>query len=325
MFYILDGGLQTLVQDLGRKDYYHLGVPPSGAADRYSFCLGNILLGNPVDYAALEITLLGPKIEVRKKMVIAVTGAPIDVKVNGQPIPMWETVCVQEGDILTLRSTAKGVKTYLCVSGGIQVPDVLGSKSTYTLSKLGGFQGRKLLAGDEVMIGEPLPGVFHHVGTRIPEEYLPRFSSSIDIRMVMGISSYRLSDEGMKAFLNSEWQVGLESNNIAYRYTGATAAFQSVDPPFGAGNNASNTVDIVYPIGAIMVPNEKELILLLRDATTGGGFVTIGTTISADLDLVAQSRPYSKTRFIAVTVDQAIEARMQRKRRLVSLQSLLKG
>ncbi|GED66951.1 allophanate hydrolase [Brevibacillus reuszeri] len=324
MLYIRDGGLQTLVQDMGRKDYYHLGVPPSGAADRYSYVLGNILLGNPVDYAALEITLLGPEIEVRKKTVIAITGAPLDVKLNGSVIPMWETICVQEGDILTLRSMKRGVKSYLCVSGGIQVPHVLGSRSTYTLSQLGGFHGRKLMAGDEIIIGEPLPGVFHHVGMRIPEEYMPKFSSSVDIRMVMGISSYRLSDEGVKAFLNSEWQVGIESNNIAYRYSGASASFKPIDPPFGAGNNLSNTVDIVYPIGAIMVPNEKELILLLRDATTGGGFVTLGTTISADLDLVAQSRPQTKTRFIAVTMEQAIEARMSKKKKVLALQGLMK-
>lgn len=324
MLYMLDGGLQTMIQDMGRKDYYHLGVPPSGAADRYSYILGNLLLGNPLEYAALEITLIGPKIEFRKKTVIAITGAPVEMNLNGQPVPMWETICVQEGDVLTVRAATKGVKTYLCVSGGIQVPDVLGSKSTYTISSLGGFHGRKLQKGDEIPVGEPLPGVFHHIGRRIPEEYLPRFASSLDIRMVLGISSYRLSDEGMKAFLNSEWNVGLESNNIAYRYTGATVAFKEFEPPFGAGSNASNVVDIVYPIGAIMVPNEKELILLLRDATTGGGYVTIGTAINADLDLVAQSRPNAKTRFCCVTVDQAIEARLQKKKRIVTLQNLFK-
>lgn len=324
MLHIRDGGLQTLVQDTGRHMYYHLGVPPSGAADRYCFLLGNILLGNPFDYAALEITLLGPVIEVRKKTVMAVTGAPIDVKVNGQPAPMWETICVQEGDVLSLRSTSKGVKSYLCVSGGIQVPDVLGSKSTYTLSQLGGFHGRKLQAGDEVPIGEPLPGVFHHIGKRIPEEYIPKFSSSLDVRIVLGISSYRLSDEGLKAFLNAEWQVGLESNNIAYRYFGASVSFNPAEPPFGAGNHASNAVDIVYPIGAIMAPSEHELILLLRDATTGGGFVTIGTAINADLDLISQSRPHAKTRFLSVTVDQAIEARLQKKKKLLTVQQLLR-
>ncbi|WP_019120646.1 biotin-dependent carboxyltransferase family protein [Brevibacillus massiliensis] len=324
MLTIIDGGLQTLVQDLGRKEYYHLGVPPSGAADKYSYLLGNILLGNPHDYAALEITMLGPKIEVRKKTVIAITGAPVEVLHNGQPAPMWETISVQEGDIISFKAASRGVKTYLCVSGGIQVPDVLGCKSTYTLSHLGGFKGRKLVAGDDVPIGEPLPGVFHHVGKRIPDEFIPEFPASADIRVVMGISSYRLSDEGIKAFLDSEWRVGLESNNVAYRYTGARVAFKPLDPPFGTGSNSSNAVDIVYPVGAIMVTNEEELILLLRDATTGGGYVTIGTAINADLDLIAQSRPHATTRFLAVTVDQAIAARLQKKKRLLAVQDLLR-
>ena len=324
MLYIIDGGLQTLVQDMGRKEYYHLGVPPSGAADKYSYVLGNLLLGNPQDYAALEITLLGPVIEFRKKTVIAITGAPCEAKLNAEIVPMWESLLVKEGDVLSFRMTTSGVKTYLCVSGGIQVPDVLGCKSTYVLSQLGGYQGRKLQAGDEVRIGEPLPGVFQQVGKRIPDEYLPPFSTSVDIRMVVGLSSYRLSDEGLRAFLNSEWQVGLESNNIAYRYTGATVTFKPTEPAFGAGDNSSNVVDIVYPIGAIMVPNEKELILLLRDATTGGGFVTIRTAIHADLDLIAQSRPNTKTRFISVTVDQAIEARMNKKRKVQAVQELLR-
>lgn len=324
MLRIRDGGLQTLVQDMGRKEFYHLGVPPSGAADKYSYVLGNILLGNPHDYAALEITLLGPVIEFCKRTVIAITGAPCEVRLNEQPVPMWESLVIQEGDMLAFRMTTQGVKTYLCVSGGIQVPDVLGCKSTYVLSQLGGFHGRKLQAGDEVQIGEPLPGVFHQVGLRIPDEYIPAFSNEMDIRVVVGLSSYRLSDEGIKTFLNSEWQVGLESNNIAYRYTGATVSFKPFDPPFGAGNNSSNVVDIVYPIGAIMVPNEKELILLLRDATTGGGFVTIGTAINADLDLIAQSRPNTKTRFLAVTVDQAIEARLSKKRKILAVQELLR-
>lgn len=314
MLHILEGGLQTLVQDSGRKAYYHLGVPPSGAADRYSYFLGNALVGNPLDYAALEMTLLGPKMVIHKKTVIAITGAPIDAKLNHQPIPMWTAIAVEEGDLLTFGSTSAGVKTYLCVSGGIQVPEVLGCKSTYTLSKLGGYHGRKLKAGDEIPIGEPLPGVFHQIDRSIPKTYLPSFEKEVEIRVVLGISNYRISDEGLKSFLNQSWRVELESNNIAYRYKGGNVAFKPLDHPFGGGNRSSNVVDIVYPIGAVMVPNEEELIILLRDATTGGGFVTIGTVIQSDLDIIAQSPPKQETRFMSVTVEQAIEARMNKKK-----------
>ncbi|MED0758152.1 biotin-dependent carboxyltransferase family protein [Aneurinibacillus thermoaerophilus] len=324
MLRILEPGLWTTVQDIGRQGYYHFGLPPSGAADKYSFMVGNLLLGNPLEFAGLEMTLLGPKVEFLKKTVIAITGAPMEAYLNQQPIPLWEPVQVNEGDILSFKFCKQGVKSYLCVSGGIQVPEVLGSRSTYTLSRLGGFQGRKLDVGDELEIGEPLPGAFKQVGKRLPSEFIPEYKNFQDLRVVMGLSGHRVSDEGIRAFLNSEWTVSTESNQVAYRYTGAKIAFKEHEPPFGAGDGFSNVVDFAYPIGALMVPNEEELIILLNDATSGGGFVTIGTVISTDLDIVAQSRPMSKCRFLAITVDQAMQVRLERKKKLTRLAELLK-
>jgi biotin-dependent carboxylase-like uncharacterized protein len=323
MLKILDPGLNTTIQDMGRNGYYHLGVPPSGAADKYSFQLGNLLLGNPVHYAALEMTLLGARIEFKKNTVIVITGAPMEVFINNKNIPMWENIKVQEGDILSFKFARSGVKTYLCISGGIHAPEILGSKSTYSLSQYSVYIGRKLEAGTEIEVGEPLPGVFKQVGKRIPLEFIPEFINTIDVRVVMGLSSYRLSDEGVKSFLNAEWKVSTESNRLAYRYTGTTITFKEFEPPFGAGSGSSNVVDIAYPIGVIMVPNSEEIIILLNDASTGGGFVTIGTVISPDLDLVTQSRPSTVTRFIAVTVDQAIKARIEKKKKIMKLTELL--
>ncbi|MEB3101796.1 biotin-dependent carboxyltransferase family protein [Ferviditalea candida] len=325
MLKVLDTGLNTTIQDMGRNGLYHLGVPPSGAADKYSFQLGNLLLGNPVHYAGLEMTLLGAAIEFRKKTVIAVTGAPMDVYLNHGKIPMWENVKVEEGDVLSFKSAQSGVRTYLCVSGGILVPEMLGSKSTYSLNQFGAYIGKKLVNGTELGLGEPLPGVFKQVGKRIPPTYTPQFGDRVDIRVVMGLSSYRLSDEGIKAFLNTEWRVSAESNRVACRYKGATISYKKFEPPFGAGSGSSNVVDIAYPIGVLMVPNSEEIIMLLNDATTGGGFVTVGTAISPDLDKVSQSRPNSTTRFIAVTVDQAITARLEKKKKLLKLTELLDG
>ncbi|WP_027416243.1 biotin-dependent carboxyltransferase family protein [Aneurinibacillus terranovensis] len=324
MLRIIEPGLETTVQDLGRYGSYHLGVPPSGAADKYSFMAGNILLGNPLDYAALEISLLGPTIEFQKSTVIAITGATVQPTINKQPIPMWENVRVQEGDILRFTFSKKGVKTYLCVSGGINVPEVLGSRSTYELSGYGGYQGRKLMAGDLLPVGEPLPGVFKQVGKRIPPSFIPDYSGSHEIRVVMGLSAALISDEGVKSFLNSEWHVSTESNRVAYRYQGASIGFRNVEVPFGAADSNSSVVDIAYPIGVIIVPNEEEVIILLNDGTSGGGFVTIGTVISPDLDLVAQSRPMSTSRFLAVTFDQAMEARLDRQKTLATLTDILK-
>lgn len=324
MLKIIEPGLWTTVQDMGRQGYYHLGMPPSGAADKYSFMVGNLLLNNPVEYAGLEVTLRGPKIEFLKKALIALTGAPVEATLNGQPVPMWEVVMVEEGDILSFTFCHRGVKSYVCISGGIQVPEVLGSRSTMELSKLGGFHGRKLAAGDEVAIGEPLPGAFKQVGKRVADEYLPSYEGAVDLRVVMGISGHRISDAGIKAFLDTEWTVSTESNRVAYRYTGAKVSFNEYTPAFGAGNRLSNVVDFAYPIGALMVPNEEEVIVLLNDATSGGGFVTIGTVISPDLDLVARSRPNSKCRFSAITIDQAMDARLEHRKKLNALVNRLK-
>ncbi|GIN22349.1 MAG TPA: hydrolase [Bacillus bacterium] len=324
MIEIIEPGLWTTVQDLGRLGNYHLGVPPSGAADKYSFIAGNLLVGNPVDFPGLEMTLFGGKMIFHKNTVIAMTGAPMDAFVNGRLVSFWEAIVVHEGDVLTLNACRDGVKAFLCVSGGIDVPEVLGSRSTYELSKIGGYKGRKLAKSDKVNINEPLPGVFKQAGKSVPEEFVPGFGRSQEIRVTMGIKGHMISDEGLKAFLNSEWSVSPESNRVAYRYKGAKVSFIEEDPPFGAGSSFTNVVDFAYPIGGIMFPNEEELIVLQNDATTGGGFVTIGTVISQDLDLIAQSRPLSTCRFVSITLDQAIEARKERNEKLARLEEMLK-
>lgn len=324
MIEIIEPGLWSTVQDLGRLGNYHLGVPPSGAADKYSFMAGNLLVGNPVDFAGLEMTLFGGKMIFHKSTVIALTGAPMQAYINGRPVGFWEATAVHEGDVLSLNACREGVKAFLCVSGGVDVPEVLGSRSTYELSKIGGFKGRKLEKGDWLQINEPLPGVFKQAGMSVPADFIPLFSRSQEIRVTMGIKGHMISDQGLKAFLNSEWTVSPESNRVAYRYTGTKVSFIEEEPPFGAGNSYTNVVDFAYPIGGIMFPNEEELIVLQNDATTGGGFVTIGTVISQDLDLIAQSRPLSTCRFVAITLDQAIEARKDRNEKLARLEEMFK-
>lgn len=323
MLRILEPGLQTTVQDLGRYGNYHYGVPPSGAADKYSFMAGNLLLGNPPEFAGLEMTIIGSKIEFQKDTVISITGAHMEPQINNRSIPMWENVRVQEGDILHFSPAKHGVKTYLCISGGIQVPEILGSRSTYIFTEFGGYKGRKLLAEDFVPIGEPLPGVFKQVGKTIISNFLPDFPNSNELRVLMGLSGSLVSDEGIKSFLNANWRVSTESNRVAYRFKGGSIGFRNTVPPFGAGERSGNVVDIMYPIGGIIVPNEEEVIVLLHDGTTGGGFVTIGTVISPDLDRIAQSRPLSTSRFLAVTIEQAIEARKDRQKKINELIELL--
>lgn len=323
MLNVIYAGPQTTVQDTGRSGLYHLGFPPSGAADRYSFTIGNFLLGNPVHYAGLEMAILGPTLEFEKTTVIAVTGAPCQPHINGSPVPMWENLLIRKGDILSFKTSRQGVRSYLCVSGGVQVPKVLGSHATYMLGKLGGFDGRPLQAGDKLNISEPFPGVLKRIGMRVPDSFIPEFKRDQSIRAVMGLSSYLVSDEGVKTFLETDWVLSAESDRVACRYTGPSIALKDFEPSFGAGDSSFNVVDTYYPIGGIMIPNPQELIVLHLDGTSGGGFVTIGTVISSDLDLLAQLRPMSTARFLAVTTDQALTARQEHKASLLQLAELL--
>lgn len=316
MIIVKEPGFWTTVQDMGRMGKYHLGVPPSGAADKFSFMIGNLLVGNPVDFSGLEMTLLGGKFSFTSDYVIALTGAPMEAFLNNEPLSFWVTHKVKEGDLLQIRSCSTGVKSYLCISGGINVPNVLGSKSTYELSKIGGYNGRRLESGDRIQTNECLPGSAKQVGKLLNPEWIPTFNNFQEIRATVGYTGYLVSDPGLKSFLNTEWTVSHESNRVAYRYFGGKVSFTEQNPPFGAGKSFSNVVDFAYPIGAIMFPNEEELIVLHNDATTGGGFATIGVVISQDLDLIAQSRPQSKCHFITVTIDQAMEAREERRKLL---------
>ncbi|MFK2826365.1 biotin-dependent carboxyltransferase family protein [Bacillus sp. B190/17] len=323
MLHIVEPGLKTTIQDTGRFGYYHMGVPPSGAADKYSFLLGNTLLGNPAHYAGLEMMISGPVIQFQKKTVIVLTGAPAEAALNGEEMPLWQPTAVSPGDVLTVGKIREGVFTYLLVSGGLATPETLGSRSACFASEFPGVLGRMLLKGDQLPLNEPLPGVLRQVGKCLPEEALPVFSRELDLHLVLGISTSRISDEGLTGLLNKEWTVHAQSNRVAYRLHGGRVRYTEEAAPFGSGNSPSNIVDIPYPIGGVIVPNEEELIILLNDGTGGGGFVTTGTVISPDLSILAQAKPQSTVRFHAVTVEQAFRLRREKEQLIEAVKSMV--
>ena len=153
MIKVITPGLQTTVQDIGRIGYYEVGMPPSGAMDKYSYIVGNLLVGNNENAAALEITYMGPTLEFQEDAIIALTGGEIPPKINGQTVPMWEALAVKAGDQLSFDFVKNGARVYLAVAGGFDVPLVMGSRSTYTLCNIGGFDGRSLQENDMLKIG----------------------------------------------------------------------------------------------------------------------------------------------------------------------------
>lgn len=315
MIKVIKPGLETTVQDFGRIGHYEVGMPPSGAMDKFSYATGNMLVGNDDSAASLEITYMGPVLEFQEDAVIAVTGGEIPPKINGEPVPMWETLHIKSGDQLSFDFMKQGARVYVAVAGGIDVPLIMNSRSTYTLCGIGGLEGRPLKEGDELAIGSDIQRRVKP-GTRVPEALIPTFSKHHEIRVVMGLCSYRLTEESKSRFLSLDWIVTPEANRVGYRFKGERLHFVEREQPFGAGSNPSNVVDLGYPIGSIQVPDGVEPIALLNDAVTGGGYATIATIISVDLNKMAQAKTNEKVSFRSVDINEALEARKQQKQRL---------
>ncbi len=315
-------GLLTTVQDTGRFGEYDIGMPPSGAMDVFSYGVGNHLVGNEDGAAGLEITYFGPELEFTEDAVIAVTGAEMPPKINGEEAPTWETLRVREGDVLSFDYLKNGARSYLAVAGGVDVPVFMHSRSTYTLIGLGGHEGRALKEGDELQLGNARNGEAQ-VGRRVQDDHIPRYTKETELRVTIGLASYRLTEESMQEFLNVEWTVTPDADRVGYRYRGGELGFVEREQPAGAGSDPANVVDFGYPIGSIQVPGGVEPIVLMNDAVTGGGYATIGTVISADRDRLAQSKTNDKTRFRSIELEEALAAREDRRKRLAEIRDAL--
>ena len=313
---VLKPGLATTVQDTGRPGYYNVGIPPSGSLDRYSALAANLLVGNGEDAAVLECTYMGPDLRFDRPATVAVTGADLPPRLGGEPRPAWESFAVAAGEVLTFDYLRSGARAYLAVSGGFDVPAVLGSRSTYALGSLGGVEGRALVAGDGLPTGDA-DGVAP--GRSVPEALRSTHPRHREIRVMMGLYDHRLTGEGRRAFLESTWRLTTLADRTGFRYRGGTLEFRDRVAPFGAGSDPSNIVDAPYPIGSIQIPGGVEPIVLHRDAVSGGGYVMVATVISADMDDVAQSAPNNTTQFVEVDLDGALAARRDRAGRIDAL------
>ena len=212
-FKVLRPGAYTTVQDAGRYGYQRYGVPPSGALDRFAFQVANILVGNPEGTAVLEITAFGPRFEVLAEADVAITGAHFPMSLNGQSAGGWSRFRIRPGDILDMGSAHSGCRGYLAVTGGIDVPVVMGSRSTYVDAKVGGFNGRLLATEDVVWRGE---GTLIDTARRLPEKLIPRYASEIVLRAILGPQDDFFAD-GILTFFGSEFvcRCKLEPNGIS--------------------------------------------------------------------------------------------------------------
>src|ERR1700736_1289452 len=214
---VLKPGLSTTVQDLGRPGYYHIGIPLSGGMDRHALAAANLLVGNPEGAAVLEAVFMGPELEFADDSMVAVTGAELPPKLDGVPRETWASFKVKRGQKLSFDFLKKGARAYIAISGGIDVPVVLGSRSTYALGALGGHQGRKLDAGDELPLGD---GGQVAEGRTVPARLRRTPGSAAELRMMPGLYWHRITEAAGQHFFEDTWKVAPEADRIGYRFRG---------------------------------------------------------------------------------------------------------
>jgi urea carboxylase len=306
-----DGGVMTTIQDYpGRIGYWAVGVPPSGPMDHLGFRFANKLVGNAQGVAGLEITLIGPKLKFNTAAVIAITGAPIEATLDGLPIAMWQSLKVNAGSVLKLgKIIGAGCRSYLAVKGGFDVPDYLGSKSTFTLGQFGGHGGRTLRVGDVLHVTE-LP-IAAHSKKSLALELQPNYAQYWDIGVLYGPHGAPdfFTDADIDMFFSTDWEVHYNSNTTGVRLIGPKPEWARQDGG-EAGLHPSNIHDNAYAIGAIDFTGDMPVILG-PDGPSLGGFVCPATIIQAELWKIGQLKAGDKIRFHRVTQDDATSFELQ--------------
>src|ERR1700688_2918355 len=202
---VLKPGLSTTVQDLGRPGYYHIGIPLSGGMDRHALAAANLLVGNAEGAAVLEAVFMGPELEFTDDAMVAVTGAELPPKLDGVPRETWASFKVKRGQKLSFDFLKKGARAYIAVAGGIDVPVVLGSRSTYALGALGGFDGRPLRPGDVLPIGAPKHGDANN--RTVPESQRLALAATPTLRALPGLYDSRVTRAALDGFFADTWRV----------------------------------------------------------------------------------------------------------------------
>ena len=302
---MIEPGLLTTVQDLGREGFGPMGVSPSGAADAVSLRIGNRLLGNLENTAALEMTLLGGVFRFAHAAVIALSGSDFGATLDGTHITLWESLQVPPGGTLRLGPTRSGARCYLCVQGGIAVEPFLGSASTHVLSGLGGFAERPLHRGDMLRIGSASePFRERQIDAKALESLAPRKV----LRVTAGPQHDWFSESSRRAFYAATYRVAEESNRMGLRLEGISVPAVSGREMITEG----------VSLGAIQVPASGQPIILFVEQQTTGGYPKIANVISADFHSLGQLRPRDKIRFERVDFETAHSLLRERERLIES-------
>ena len=292
---VIKPGWFTTVQDLGRYGSQHYGMPVSGAMDRFATVVANRLVGNHDQAAVLECTLKGPELLFQQDTVIALTGADLSPTIDDKSIPLWTCINAPRHSRLCFGTRRFGFRAYLAMAGGIDVPLVLGSRSTHYSSATGGFDGRPLRPGDIMSTEHSTLPSKHSIGKHLPDRLRPRYERSATLRIIPGPQQEYFSEDALITLTSSTFTITPQSDRMGYRLAG----------PKIVRTGSMNMISDGAVMGTVQVPSNEQPLLLMADGQTTGGYPKIGVVISADLPLAAQLMPGETIRFSICTVADA--------------------
>ena len=315
---VVAGGLQTTVQDLGRPATQREGVPAGGAMDRIALRVGNVLVGNDDGAASLEATLIGPTLAFDHPTLVAITGADLGATIENEPLPAWHCALVQAGTTMRFGAPARGCRAYVAIAGGVDVPIVFGSRSTYLRAEFGGLEGRALRAGDALTLGTPSP-VSRQIAASLEGErpvcvarwsigpgVRPRYAADVLVHLVAGAHTRALSEQSRDRLFSTKFRVSASSDRMGYRLEG---------PPLSLASGIELLSEAVA-FGTVQLPPGGAPIILMADRQTTGGYPRIGEVASADLPLVAQLKPGDHIRFRPISLRDAQRSYLAREQEL---------
>ncbi|MCR8938454.1 biotin-dependent carboxyltransferase family protein [Brevibacillus laterosporus] len=326
---VIKPGLLTLIQDQGRFGFRKYGVVTSEAMDPMALRIANMLVGNAEQLATLEMTLTGAELAFEHDSLIAITGADLSFTINGERLPMWRPIFVRSGTVVKGGGCRTGCRAYLAIAGGIEVEQVLGSRSTYARAGMGGYQGRSLQAGDYISVGEPANVTraflekwynklakqtslrsWTSVDWSVSADCLATYRRNPQVRISRGTHFSLFTSESQQNLFQSPYKITPQSDRMGYRLQGAM-------------------LDLVEPIellseavafGTIQVPAEGYPIILLADRQTTGGYPRIGQVATVDLPILAQMKPGEEIMFTEIERDESEKLLMEREQFFIELQ-----
>jgi len=305
MVQVIKKGLETSVQDYpGRIGTLNLGFPPSGPMDSWSFRLANVLVNNEPGTAALECQFMGPTLKFNDDRVIAITGADMSPKIDGTPVPLWESLEVKKDQVLEIAFATVGARSYIAFSGGINTTPWLGSRSTFHKAGVGGIDGKAIQDGQII----PLNKSKSVKGRKIKNSSIPVMSTNKKwlVEVVKGPNDDWVDEKGHKMFLNSDWKLQSKSDRTGYRLEGPKWSFteKATNKSLEHGTFPSNIIDQGYPVGAINLAGQTPIILV-NDGPSMGGFIVPYTVPSASFWKLGQAKPGDSFNFVEISVEKA--------------------